>query len=329
MLLRGKPVSGVGLQVGDYVLQARTNAAGQFNYRADTTLPERHVATVTNVNLAKIGGKPLSAADKSALLGTRGGFSVGYKVTDLHTSRGAGGNVVLTGRAVFATGKPVPPVALYTYQLSGTVTDAAGKPVVGAIVVTRTTDRDFWTFSKPTDSAGHYTSFFSASDEAGDNPVPLSVQVASGPNSFSSGTTATVKFNEVQSATLDIHLPGQPDRGDGAADAELVPGCDLRGPDHGRLVGERPDQAAVGELARQERALPAHAAGIGARQAARHLGGPRSGLLELPGDARRALRHEVLPDEGARSVPAGNGDDRRPVARVGSAAAACRIFTHF
>ncbi len=68
MLLRGKPVSGVGLQVGDYVLQARTNASGQFNYRVDTTLPERHVATVTNVTQAKVGGKPLSAADKSALL---------------------------------------------------------------------------------------------------------------------------------------------------------------------------------------------------------------------------------------------------------------------
>jgi alcohol dehydrogenase (cytochrome c) len=210
VLLRGKPVSGVGLQVGDYVLQARTTAGGQFNYRADSTLPERHVATVTNVSLAKVAGKPLSDADKSALLGTRGGFSVGYKVTGLHTSRGSGGNVVLTGRAVFASGKPVPPVALYTYQLSGTVTDAAGNPVVGAIVVTRTTDRDFWTFSKPTDSAGHYTSFFSASDEAGNNPVPLSVQVASGPNSFSAGATATVKFSEVQSAKLDIHLPGSP-----------------------------------------------------------------------------------------------------------------------
>jgi alcohol dehydrogenase (cytochrome c) len=209
VLLHGKPVSGVGLQVGDYVLQARTGSSGQFNYRVDTTLPERHVATVSNVSQAKIGGKSLSAADKAALLKTRGGFSVGYKVTGLHTSRGAGGNVVLTGRAVFASGKPVPPVALYTYQLSGTITDAAGKPVLGAIVVTRTQDRDFWTFSKPTDALGHYTSFFSASDEAGDNPVPLTVQVASGPSSFASGT-ATVKFSELQSATLNIQLPGGP-----------------------------------------------------------------------------------------------------------------------
>jgi hypothetical protein len=206
--LHGKPVAGVGLQVGDYVLQALTNAAGQFNYRIDTTLPERHVATVSNVSKAKIGGAALSASDQKALLGARNGFSVGYKVTDLHTSRGSQGNVVLTGRAVFDSGQAVPPVALYTYQLSGTITDAAGKPVVGAIVVTRTQDRDFWTFSKPTDSAGHYTSFFAASDEAGDDPVPLSVQVASGPVSFSAGATATVKFSALQSATLNIQLPG-------------------------------------------------------------------------------------------------------------------------
>jgi alcohol dehydrogenase (cytochrome c) len=206
--LHGKPVSGVGLQVGDYVLQARTNAAGQFNYSIDTTLPERHVATVSNVSKAKAGGKALSASDQKALLGARNGFSVGYQVTDLHTSRGSAGNVVLTGRAVFSNGQPVPPVALYTYQLSGTITDAAGKPVVGAIVVTRTEDRDFWTFSKPSDAAGHYTSFFAASDEAGDNPVPLTVQVASGPVSFTSGVTPTVKFSSLQSATLNIQLPG-------------------------------------------------------------------------------------------------------------------------
>jgi hypothetical protein len=81
--------------------------------------------------------------------------------------------------------------------------------VLGAIVVTRTQDRDFWTFSKPTDALGHYTSFFSASDEAGDNPVPLTVQVASGPSSFASGQ-ATVKFAELQSATLNLQLPGSP-----------------------------------------------------------------------------------------------------------------------
>jgi hypothetical protein len=57
---------------------------------------------------------------------------------------------------------------------------------------------------------GHYTSFFAASDELGADPVALSVQVASGSVSFSSGATATVKFTALKSATLDIKLPSAP-----------------------------------------------------------------------------------------------------------------------
>jgi PQQ-dependent dehydrogenase (methanol/ethanol family) len=210
VLLHGKPVSGVAMQVGDYPLPGVTNSSGQFSYRVDTTLPARHVTSVASLANARIGGRALSAAERSAIAGLHNGFTVGYNVTDLHTTRGSGGNVVLTGRAVYGSGKPVPPVVLFTYQLSGTVTDAAGKPVVGAIVVSRTQDRDFWTFSKPTDASGHYTSFFAASDESGADPVPLTVQVASGTTSFSSGFGPTVKFGLLKSATLDIQLPGSP-----------------------------------------------------------------------------------------------------------------------
>jgi len=138
VLLRGKPVSGVGIRVGNYVLPTLTDGSGKFSYRVDTTLPQRHVASVAGVKQAKLGGHALSAADQAALLALHNGFSVGYQITSLHTSRGSAGNVVLTGRAVFGTGQAVPPVALFTYQLSGTISDAAGKPVYGAIVVSRT-----------------------------------------------------------------------------------------------------------------------------------------------------------------------------------------------
>jgi alcohol dehydrogenase (cytochrome c) len=210
VFLHGKPVSGVAIRIGDYPLQALTDGTGRFNYRVDTTLPERHVASVASASRARSGGHALSAADQAAVMRLKNGFSVGYRITDLHTSRGKSGNVVLTGRAVAANGKPVPPVVLYTYQLSGVVTDAAGKPVVGATVVTRTQDRDFWTFSKPTDATGHYTSFFSASDESGADPVQMTVQVASGNVSFSSGLTPTVSFGLLKSATLNVQLPGSP-----------------------------------------------------------------------------------------------------------------------
>ena len=72
-----------------------------------------------------------------------------------------------------------------------------GRPVQGATVVTRTDDRDFWTFSLPSNSTGRYVSFFSASDEQGSDPVQLNVQVAVGQRSYSAGL-ANVDFKRLR-----------------------------------------------------------------------------------------------------------------------------------
>jgi len=74
-------------------------------------------------------------------------------------------------------------------------------------VVTRTQDRDFWTFSQPSDSNGHYVSFFTASDETGADPVPLTVQVASGNVSYASPINKNVNFAALHSATMNVKLP--------------------------------------------------------------------------------------------------------------------------
>ena len=108
-----------------------------------------------------------------------GGFSVGYRVSELQATR-ANGHVVVTGRISYEDGSPPPPVVLYTYRLVRHDHRRARAPVAGATVVTRTQDRNFWTFSQPSDASGHYVSFFTASDQAGEDPVPLTVQVASG-----------------------------------------------------------------------------------------------------------------------------------------------------
>jgi hypothetical protein len=81
-------------------------------------------------------------------------------------------------------------------------------PRSGATVVTRTQDRDFWTFSQPSDSSGHYDSFFTASDESGADPVPLTVQVASGNISYASAFGKNVNFAALHSATMNVRLPG-------------------------------------------------------------------------------------------------------------------------
>ena len=112
----------------------------------------------------------------------------------------------MTGRLVGADKQAPPLVHLLTYQLGGTITDATGKPVQGAVVITRTQDRDFWTHSSASDANGHYTSFFSASDETGSDPVPLAVGVAQGNVSYGGTLGTSVNFSLLHSATMNIHL---------------------------------------------------------------------------------------------------------------------------
>jgi hypothetical protein len=143
------------------------------------------------------------------LIKTSASFDVGYKVSHLQIAH-RNGHVVVTGQLGYADGAASPPVVLYTYRLSGTITDSAGHPVAGATVVTRTNDRNFWTFSTPSDAKGHYASFFTASDQAGDDPVPLIVQVAAGAVSYASAATKSVDFAQLHSATMNIRLPSSP-----------------------------------------------------------------------------------------------------------------------
>jgi len=116
------------------------------------------------------------------------------------------GSVVVTGRVTDSVGNAPPPVHLLTYRLSGTITDASGKPAKGAVVITRTQDRDFWTHSSGSDAHGHYTSFYAASDESDDDPVPLSVGVALGNVSYGGNVGTIASFARLKSAVMNIRL---------------------------------------------------------------------------------------------------------------------------
>ena len=239
VLLGSRPVAGARVSVDGYAIPQPTRKDGGFTYPADITVVGRHVATVTGVARATIGGKPLSAAQRSAVQGLQAGFSVGYRIDGLKARRQSNGTVLVTGHVGSATGGAPPPVVLYTYQLSGTVVDAGGKPVQGAIVVTRTADRDFWTFSSPTDAQGHYVSFFSASDEAGADPVPLNVQVAVGPLSYGGATGTTFTFKPLSSATLNVQLPSTPPKALPASTPDSFTGAIYEGLVVGVTVGGR------------------------------------------------------------------------------------------
>jgi len=209
LLLGGKPVSGAQVRIDRYVLPDTTGSDGSFTYALDTTLTGRHKVTVAGSDGAKVAGKSISGDQRSALLATPAGtLDVTYGLTNVRSAKQADGTFLVTGQAGYADGKtPPPPVTIYTYRLSGTILDAAGQPVAGAYVSTRTLDRSFWTLSEPTDQAGRYTSLFTASAEQPGNPVPFDIRVAQGENIYEYPAGEHVTFQRLQSATMDVQLP--------------------------------------------------------------------------------------------------------------------------
>jgi hypothetical protein len=210
LLLNGQGVAGARIRVDSYTLRGVTASDGSFRYPADYTLARRHIVKVVGAASARVAGKRLSAAQRSAVLRTKGAFSVAYAVKGLHARPGSGGTVVVTGRLANASGDAPPPVTLYTYRLTGKITDAGGKPVAGAFVVTRTQDRNFWTFSQPSHADGTYSSFYTASDQAGKDPVPLSMQVTLDKVSYGAPLGVTVNFAALRSASVNFQLPASP-----------------------------------------------------------------------------------------------------------------------
>jgi PQQ-dependent dehydrogenase (methanol/ethanol family) len=206
VLLNGAPVRGVGVSMDGYRIPGLTGTGGRFSTDVDVTVPDRRVLRPVAVGGASVHGRPLTAGQKRTLLATSGGFDVGYGIVGLHAAKQDDGTVVVSGKLVGANGQAPPLVRLLTYQLGGTITDAAGKPVQGAVVITRTQDRDFWTHSSASDANGRYTSFFAASDETDSDPVPLAVGVAQGAISYGGTLGVNVDFKRLRSATMNIHL---------------------------------------------------------------------------------------------------------------------------
>jgi hypothetical protein len=72
-------------------------------------------------------------------------------------------------------------------------------------------------------------SFFTASDDVGANPVPLTVQVASGTISYASATGKNVNFTALRSATMNVQLPASASAPLALPSATSFPGAVFQG----------------------------------------------------------------------------------------------------
>jgi hypothetical protein len=203
--LAGKPVAGAVVRV-DGVRSAPTGPDGGFAGAVDSTTPQRHLVSVADVSGATVAGQKLTSEQASALLGAKGAFDVSYRVSGLKVAKTSAG-IAISGTVAQADKQPVPTVRIYSYRLTGRITDSNGRPVKGAIVSTRTEDRDYWTVSEPSDAQGRYVSLFTASDESTRDPVPFAVRVAVGDIVYGFLPDETVYFKRTQSAIMNLRLP--------------------------------------------------------------------------------------------------------------------------
>ena len=206
VLWNDKPVVGARVVVGVYPVPRATDKNGSFSYDVDDTVANRNVIRVSSLAHATVNGKRLTAGQRKSIMGATGGFTSAYGISDLHASVRKDGSVVVTGKALDSAHNGPPGVHLLTYVLSGRVTDGSGNPVKGAVVVTRTQDRNYWTRSNPTNANGYYSSFFPASDQTDANPVLISVGVALGNVSYGGNLGTNVNFARLKSSVLNIQL---------------------------------------------------------------------------------------------------------------------------
>jgi hypothetical protein len=200
VLLNGRPVSNVGLRVNAYRL--RSDDDGRFSYRVANDLARRYLISVDDVAAATIEGDELSGAESAALREAQGAITVAYRLSEIEVERRPNATIVIRGRLTARDGMPPSPAALFSYQLSGRVVDADGRPRANAVVLTLSLDREGSTFSTPTDARGRYRSFYWP---RGDEPVTLSV--AEGQESWELSTPLALP--RFRSARLDVRLSDQ------------------------------------------------------------------------------------------------------------------------
>ena len=290
MLLGGHPVQGAQVRIDGWLVPELTDKRGSFIYPADITMPGRHVVKVVGDAEAEVDGHKLNATQRSAVLRGKGSISVGYKLEGLAARSGPEGSIVVTGRVVYGNGTAPPPVLLYSYLLRGTITDANGKPVKGAVVTTRTADRQYWTQSRPSGANGSYAVVPRRRRHAQQRPRSDDRRRGGRGYRVRRAGDRLDRVREAEERGAEHPASGHPRRAAAEDEPEPAadPGEDLPGPARGRRRRARPrDQAAERALADRGRAVPARAAELRPRIRGEVLGGRSSVLLRLGGPARR------------------------------------------
>jgi hypothetical protein len=162
----GDPVEGVIVQVGKK-LKLQTNEKGEFSVKINRNVLEDKTFHVIDVKEAKVKGRLLSENTKKSLLSLEKEVVVHYPIVIDKVEVNAKDNTLVdvSGHAVLNRDKNYPTFTVDKYKVGGTVKDADGNPLKGAVVNLRRDGVEGFSMSEPSNEKGEFTMYYLPDDE--------------------------------------------------------------------------------------------------------------------------------------------------------------------
>lgn len=243
LTLRGQPVAGARIALDAYVSPTATGDDGTFGLSGDKTVLSRLRVHVGDASGAAVGGSAVSADDQQALSSAETAIETAFPImVDPRSTVAPGGTI--NGRITFSDmTSPAPKVALWGYELRGTLFDEAGKPLANAYASVSDDEGETWAVSPVTADDGAYRlRFFPIAG------TDFYVRISAGDTFVGSGEA--LAFQENSSAQLDLVAATSSGtvRGTGTGGAfeiKQIAGAEYIGQIVGLAVGDTPINAMV------------------------------------------------------------------------------------
>ncbi len=202
LLMGDAPVANAVLHVGENNRSISTGEDGSFEILLDQSLLGQKSLRVESLENAAVNGKPIeTAAMQNPAVSAALQVQYPIVVHSAEVSREDPGQMVVQGQIM--ADESVNYFKLDKFRIAGTVKDASGRPVQGAVVWIDRDGGEGFAKSTPTDAQGRYEMFYVPEDE----DTYLSVTTNGGRVKYTLPPDKVYHFPEETSIEIDIVLP--------------------------------------------------------------------------------------------------------------------------
>ena len=199
LLLGNNPIEKAKIQIGDKFVE--TDSKGTFEYSVDESKLSKKEIHVSSLNRALADGKKLSKEKKQSFGQVNGKINVFYPIKIL-SEQESDKKTIVTAQVLTESQSPYPTVRTGKYAIMGTIKDAEGNPVKGAVVSITREKGEGWAHSKPSDNKGHYLLAYLPEDDE-----ESTFKVSAGDVQYTLPEGKVYQFPNNTSVEVDVKFP--------------------------------------------------------------------------------------------------------------------------